>query len=186
MRFMLAVSDGIDGALERVARAIGWLFVVLMVVIAFDVLSRKAGFQLPYFGSTRLQELEWHLHAFLFLGWIGYCYVRNVHVRIDVFTARLDARQQAWLEIFGILCFAIPYMLVTLYFSYGFAMTSFLQNESSDAPNGLPYRWIVKASLFLGLVGVAFATISVLFRKLVLLFGSTDLADRAAGPKPSH
>ena len=34
--------------------------VVLMVVICFDVLSRKLGFQIPGMGSAPLQELEWH------------------------------------------------------------------------------------------------------------------------------
>ncbi len=186
MRGLLRVSDVIDRGLEVVARATGWLFVVLVGVIFFDVVTRKAGFQLPYFGSTRLQELEWHLHAFLFLGWLGYCYVRNVHVRIDVFTGALPERRKAWLEIFGIVVFAIPYCLVAIYYAYGFFETSFLQNESSDAPNGLPWRWIAKFALFAALVTVLLAVVSVLFRKLVLLFGPPDLTVGAAGPAGGH
>ena len=71
------------------------------------------------------------------LFWLGYAYVRNVHVRIDVFTGHLTPRQQAWLEIFGIVCLRHPLLLVATYYAYVFVEISFLQNETSDAPNGL-------------------------------------------------
>jgi len=186
MRGLLSVSDGIDRVLAVIARASGWLFLALIGVIFFDVITRKFGFQLPLFGSTRLQELEWHLHGILFMGWIGYAYVRNVHVRIDVATSGLAPRTQSWLEIFGIFVFAVPYTVVAIYYSYGFFETSFIQNESSDAPNGLAYRWIIKFCLFVSLVAVLLSVISVLFRKLVHLFGPPDLAARAVGAPATH
>lgn len=179
MRVLLTASDAIDVVLERVARFFGWLFLALVAVICWDVLTRKLGFQIPGFGSTPIQELEWHIHGMLFLFWLGYAYIRNVHVRIDVFTANKTPRQQAKLEIFGIMFFAIPYCFVATYYAYFFALTSFLQNESSDAPNGLPYRWLIKSCLFLGLLLLDLAVASVLFRKLVMLFGPPDLAQRA-------
>ena len=186
MRALLGVSDAIDRVLQRIAQVFGWLFLVLVAVICWDVLTRKIGFQIPGFGSTPVQELEWHLHGALFLFWLGYAYVRNVHVRIDVFTSHKTPRQQAKLEVFGIIFFAIPYCLVATYYAYLFAQTSFLQNERSDAPNGLDYRWIIKGCLFLGLVLLDFAVASVMFRKLVQIFGPPDLAARASTPAASH
>ena len=186
MQLLLGVSDAIDRLLARIANVFGWLFIALVVVICWDILTRKVGFQLPGFGSTPIQELEWHLHGLLFMFWLGYAYIRNVHVRIDVFTAGKTPRQQAKLEVFGILFFAIPYCLVATYYSYEFAHTSFVQNESSDAPNGLPNRWIIKFCLVAGLVLLDLAVASVLMRKLVQLFGPPDLAARAASPAASH
>lgn len=180
MESLLAISNRIDLILDRIARASGWLFVVLVVVICWDILTRKLGFQLPGFGSTPIQELEWHLHGILFMFWLGYAYVRNVHVRIDVLTANLQVRKQAQLEVIGVFIFAIPYLLMATWFAYGFAETSFLQNERSDAPNGLGYRWVIKGCLFLGLMLLNAAVVSVLFRNLVTLFGSPELAARAA------
>ena len=179
MQAMLRVSDAIDHVLEWIARLAGWLFLALVAVICWDVCTRKVGYQFPGFGSTPIQELEWHLHGALFLFWLGYAYVRNVHVRIDVFSAAMSQRRQAWLEVAGILVFAIPYCFVATYFAYLFAETSFLQDESSDAPNGLGSRWIIKGCLFLGLLLLNAAVASVLLRKLVLLFGPPDLAARA-------
>lgn len=186
MRALLSASDAIDHVLGRIASLFAWLFIALVVVICWDVLTRKLGFQIPGFGSTPIQELEWHLHGALFLFWLGYAYIRNAHVRIDVFTANKTPHQQAKLEIFGILLFAIPYCLVATYFSFWFAEVSFMQNERSDAPNGLEYRWIMKGCLFLGLVLLDIAVASVLFRKLVQVFGPPDLAARASSPAASH
>lgn len=179
MSFLLDTSDAIDRALARIASLSGWLFFLLIGVICWDIVTRKIGYQLPGFGSTPIQELEWHLHGALFIFWIGHAYVRNVHVRIDVFTAALAPRRAAWLEIAGIVFFAVPYTLVALYFSFLFAQTSFLQNESSPAPNGLPYRWIVKACLFACFCLLMASVVSVLLRNLVFLFGGAALARRA-------
>ncbi|HYC65344.1 MAG TPA: TRAP transporter small permease subunit [Reyranellaceae bacterium] len=186
MGTLLSVSDAIDRILERIAWVFGWFFIFLVVVICWDVVSRKVGFQIPGFGSTPVQELEWHIHGMLFIFWLGYAYVRNVHVRIDVFTSGKTPLQQAKLEVFGILIFAIPYCLVATWFAWGFAWISFLQNESSDAPNGLPYRWIIKFCLVAGFVLLDAAVLSVLFRKLVMIFGPPSLAARASSPAPSH
>jgi len=180
MSALLGVSDAIDRLLARIAGLFGWLFVALIIVICWDVLTRKIGFQIPGFGSTPIQELEWHLHGMLFMFWLGYAYVRNVHVRIDVFTANKTPRQQAKLEVFGIVVFAIPYCLVATYYAFLFAETSFIQNESSDAPNGLSYRWIIKFCLVAGLLLLDLAVASVLMRKLVMLFGPPDLTARVS------
>jgi TRAP-type mannitol/chloroaromatic compound transport system permease small subunit len=182
MEVMLAVAQGIDRILQWIASIFGWLFLVLVAVICWDVITRKMGFQLPGFGSTPLQELEWHLHGMLFLFWLGYAYVRNTHVRIDVFTGHLPWRRQAWLELFGIGVFAIPYSLLATYYSWSFVAVSYLQQESSDAPNGLGNRWIIKGCLFLGLVLLDAAVVSVLLRKIVGLFGPPHLAIAAGAP----
>jgi len=186
MSALLGLSDWIDGALARIARVFGWLFIALVVTICWDVFTRKVGYQLPGFGSTPVQELEWHLHGILFIFWIGYAYVRNVHVRIDVFISNKTPVQQAKLEIFGILVFAIPYCMLATYYAFEFAKVSFLQNERSDAPNGLEYRWFIKGCLVAGLLLLDAAVASVLFRKLVMVFGPPDLARRATGPAASH
>jgi len=183
MGILLCVSEAIDRVLAAIARAAGWLFPALVVLICWDIVTRKMGFQLPGFGSTPVQELEWHLHGALFLFWIGYAYVRNVHVRIDVFIANMSPQRQARLEIFGILFFATPYLLVATWYAFQFAHTSFVQNEMSDAPNGLTHRWIIKGCLFLGFMLMNLAVVSVLFRKIVFLCGPPDLSARAQ-PEP--
>lgn len=183
MRGLLKISDAIDAVLGTIARIFAWLLPVLVIVIVFDVITRKVGFQLNLFGldlgSTRLQELEWHLHAITYLTWIGFVYVRNAHVRIDVVTGGLSARTQAWLELFGCVVFAIPYVLTALPYAHDFFFTAFWQNESSAAPNGLPWRWIPKGFLYFTFWSILLAVISVAIRRIVFLFGSADDAAAA-------
>lgn len=197
MRALLALSNGINAVLRTIAHVGAWFFLLCIFTICVDVLTRN-GIEIPLgfttltllkpfqmelfkidFGSTRLQELQWHFHAFLFLSWLGYAYVRNAHVRIDVATAGLSSRKQAWLEIIGILIFAIPYLIVGIWFSHQFFVTSFVQNEGSAAPNGLGMRWIIKGMLYVGFWTVALAVISVFCRRVVYLFGSPELAEEA-------
>lgn len=183
MKILLTVSDRIDAVLHAVAMFFAWSFILCIAAICFDVVSRKFGFQIPGFGSTRLQELEWHLHGILFCTWLGYAYVRDGHVRIDVATINLSERRKAWLELSGCLVFALPYLFVALPYAHQFFMVSFLQNEMSDTPNGLAYRWVIKGFLYLSFWGVLLAVISVSLRRIVFLFGDQSIAARALAPR---
>lgn len=188
MRGLLRISDTIDAVLGAIARFFAWGLPILVLVIVFDVISRKFGFQLNLFGldlgSTRLQELEWHLHSIVYLTWIGFAYINNTHVRIDVATGHLPQRNQAWLELLGCLIFAAPYILTALPYAHNFFMTAFLQNEASAAPNGLPWRWIPKGFLYFSFLSVGLSVLSVAFRRIVFLFGSPEIAEEAM-PKPA-
>lgn len=192
MRGLLGISNAIDAFLGAIARAFAWFLPVLVLVIVFDVISRKFGFQLNLLGldlgSTRLQELEWHLHAIIYLTWIGFAYIRNAHVRIDVATGGLSQRKQAWLELIGCAIFALPYVLTALPYAHDFFMTSFLQHESSSAPNGLPWRWIPKGFLYFAFISVLLSVVSVALRRIVFLMGPPDLAAEAmpTAAAPAH
>ncbi len=180
MNRLLAASDAIDRLIERIALAAGWLFLVCTGVICFDVISRKFGYQVPGFGSTRLQELEWHLHTGIFALWLGLAYVRNAHVRIDVALRGAGLRTHAWLEFAGCFLFALPYCLIALYFSTDYAWIAWIKNEASVSASGLPYRFIAKGVLAFGFLLLLTAVLSVAVRTFVYLFGPDDLRERAA------
>jgi TRAP-type mannitol/chloroaromatic compound transport system permease small subunit len=179
MERMLAASDAIDGVLYRIAMFVGWLFVACTIVITFDVLSRKFGFQMPEMGSTRLQELEWHMHTALFAFWLGIAYVKNAHVRIDVAYINAQPRTMVWAEFLGCLIFAVPYLIFAIYFSVDFTWISWVDMEGSASSNGLPYRWVPKSFITLGLVLLLAGVISVWMRTIVYLWGPERLRDRA-------
>lgn len=183
MKGLLALSNGINAFLRTIAHLGAWFFIACIITICFDVFTRKFGYQLAIgntdLGSTRLQELEWHFHGMLFLTWIGYVYVLDNHVRIDIVTGAMSARKKAWLEVIGCLAFAVPYLAVALPFAHSFFLVSFFQNEGSPAPNGLPMRWVIKAFLYFSFWSVLLAVISVLCRRIVFLFGTPELAEVA-------
>lgn len=180
MQRLIGISDGIDSFLQRLARTTGWLFLVAVVIICFDVVSRKLGYQLPYFTSTRLQELEWHVTSTLFLTWLAYGMVKNTHVRIDVFTANIAQRKKDWIDFMGCIVFALPYCCIIFYFTAIYAGTSWSYWENSDAPNGLPGRYVIKSIMAFGILTILMATISILFRKYVDIFGPPEMHSKVS------
>jgi TRAP-type mannitol/chloroaromatic compound transport system permease small subunit len=171
MSALLVIAANIEGLLARISRWSGWLMVVLMIVICFDVISRKLGFQIPGMGSTRLQELEWHLHTVLFAMWLGQCYILNAHPRVDTVTAHRPVRTRAWIEFVGCLAFALPYAGIVAWYGLGFVATSYVTGEGSEAVIGIPQRWIIKSLFVFGLWLLVLAIVAVLLRLIVYLFG---------------
>jgi TRAP-type mannitol/chloroaromatic compound transport system permease small subunit len=92
------------------------------------------------------------------------------------------------MELVGCLIFALPYCLIAIYFSTDFTWLAIRLNESSDSATGLPYRWIPKAFITLGLVLLLAAVVSVLMRLIVYLYGPERLraASAFAGAKAHH
>jgi TRAP-type mannitol/chloroaromatic compound transport system permease small subunit len=179
MSALLRIADAIERVLRTICEWSGWLMVVLMVVICFDIMSRKLGYQIPGMGSTRLQELEWHLHTVLFSMWLGYCYILNVHPRVDTVTAHRTLRARAWIEVAGVLAFALPYAAMVAWFGLGFVATSYMIGEGSEAVIGLSHRWIIKGIFILGLWMLVAAIVAVFLRLIVYLFGDRATAARA-------
>ncbi|MEZ5824576.1 MAG: TRAP transporter small permease subunit [Geminicoccaceae bacterium] len=175
MQRLQAFSDAVDGFLYNLTRVTGWLFLVAVAIICFDVVTRKFGYQAPYFTSTRLQELEWHVTSTLFLTWLAYGIVKNTHVRIDVFTGHLAQRKKDWIDLIGVIIFALPYCLIVVPYCFIYFWTSWGYGETSDAPNGLPARYIIKFIMAFGLLTVLIACLSLMARKIIDLFGPPEL-----------
>jgi TRAP-type mannitol/chloroaromatic compound transport system permease small subunit len=174
MNALLKVAAGLRWMLEVVARASGWLLVVMATVTCFDVLTRKIGLPLPF---TKLQELEWHFHAALFSLWMGYGYTINAHPRVDSFTETLSLRGKAWIELTGCLLFALPYVALVAYYSIDFVAASYAVHEQSSSTVGLTHRWIIKGIYAAGLWLVVLGILSVLARLIVFLFGGRSQAE---------
>ena len=185
---MLRVAETLRKIVDWVGRAASWLIVPLVLVTCWDVIARKLqirddkdelvfGLQYwlvqnisPYFGSTLLQELEWHFHTGLFALVLAYGYIWNTHVRVDLVRETLAFRKKAWIELLGITVFLIPFTSILIYFAADYAMTSFEQNEISASTVGLTNRWIIKTVLVVGLVMVLFAGISAWLQAWMALF----------------
>lgn len=185
MRALLSVSDGLAAITDFVGRIAAWLFVPMALVILYDVLQRKLLNIYPEFQqslfyeflpSTKAQELEWHLHGFLFMLCLGFAYIRNGHVRVEVLRERFSQRTRAWIELLGCLIFVLPYALLVVELSATLlAWRSFVINEGSSATTGLPMRWIIKSSLVIGFGFLAIAALSIMLRHIVFLFGPAEL-----------
>ncbi len=173
MRQLFRIQEFLARIVTGVGKISAWLSIPLMVVIIFDVVTRR----FLVLGSTKLQEAEWHLHAVLFLLCIGFTYIEDAHVRIDLLRERLSTRARDWVELIGCIIFVIPYCLIVTYFAEDFVERSWAVGEASDSATGLPYRWAIKAGLPIGLFVLLLSGITVLLRKIIELFGPADLRE---------
>lgn len=164
------LSRAIDTWLDRLGRWSSWLWLVLLAVIVLNVVLRYA------FGEGRIEfeEIQWHLYSTGFLLGLSYAYQADAHIRVDVLHERLSPALRAWIELYGIVLFLLPFLALVLVFSVPFVIASFELNEVSQAPGGLPLRWAIKAMLPLGFALLTLATISRLSRVWSFLFLQGD------------
>lgn len=162
-----AVSNILDRFVRWVGRVTSWIWVILVAVIVLQVVLR-------YFfnmGSIQLEELQWHVYAIGFILGLSYCMVEDRHVRVDVVAERLRPRKRAWIELFGLCFLLLPFLITILLQSIPYIEVSFIQNERSAAPGGLPYRWILKSFIFWGFLLLVLAAVARLLRCTAMLFG---------------
>jgi TRAP-type mannitol/chloroaromatic compound transport system permease small subunit len=162
-----AVSHAIDALIRKVGDAISWLWLLLVAVIVLNVVMRYA------FGEGRVEfeEIQWHIYSLGFLIGLSYCLEADDHVRIDLFHDRFSLETQAWIELIGTLVFLAPFIAIVIVYAWPFVTYSFAINEISEAPGGLPMRWLIKSALIGGFVLLALAMVSRLLRVTALLFG---------------
>ena len=168
MTALIRLSDAIKWLLEKIAFVSGWLLVLLAGITCTDVFARKFGIPIPL---TKFQEFEWHVHCTVFSLWMGYNITINAHPRVDSYTETLKYRTKAWIEMWGLLIFAVPFMFVMLQHGMEFFWTSFWQGENSENPNGLDYRWAIKGVFIGGLWLIMLGLFSVWLRLVAFLFG---------------
>jgi TRAP-type mannitol/chloroaromatic compound transport system permease small subunit len=168
-----AFSRLIDSFIAAVGRWVSWIWLALLAVIVVNVVLRYA------FGEGRIEfeEIQWHLYATGFLMGLSYAFEKDAHIRVDVVHERLRPRTRAWIELYGIVLLLLPFIALILVYSVPFVVQSYRVGEVSQAPGGLPYRWLMKAALPLGFVLLLLAVLSRLSRVWALLFLHRDTAE---------
>ena len=161
------LSYRLDMAIRLFGRAISWLWLATLAVVLTNVVNR---FILGR-GSIAVEELSWHMFGATMILTLAYAVVSDDHVRVDVLREKFSLRTQAWIELLAIALLALPilYLMVEALFPY--AYRSFERGERSQAPSGLPYRFIIKTLIPIGLTLVAVALFSRALRCTTLLFG---------------
>jgi len=162
------VADALDNFIRAVGRVMGWANVILVGVIILQVLLRY-GFGK---GLVVLEELQWHLYAVAVMFGISYAVTTDSHIRVDILHMNMAPRTQAFWELFGILVFLLPFIVMVFHHSIDFFWDSWRTNEHSDAPLGLPWRWAIKAVIPISFALLGLATLSRLIRAIHLLKGA--------------
>ncbi len=172
MNPLINLGNRLAGAIEWLSewsgRLVAWLVLAMVLLITYDVAMRYL-FQA---GSVALQELEWHLFALVFLLGAAYTLKHDGHVRVDVlYQAKwMTPRRQAWVNLFGTLLFLLPFCVLIIVSSWPFVYNAFQIGEGSPDPGGLPYRFLLKASIPLGFSMIALQGLALAIRSAQVIF----------------
>jgi len=169
MQGLLKLSNGIDWLSERIGRTLFWLVLVAVLISAGNAIIRKA-FDTS---SNAWLEVQWYLFSAIFLLCAGYTLLRNEHVRIDVLLHRLPKRTQIKIDIFGFICFLLPFALLLVYLSWPLFIKAFISKEMSENAGGL-IRWPVYMLAPIGFALLSLQGVSELIKRFAFLQGLID------------
>jgi TRAP-type mannitol/chloroaromatic compound transport system permease small subunit len=128
-----------------VGRAVSWLALVIVALMSVNVILRY----LFSTGSVWAQELVWHLLVPLILFGASYALRHGEHVRVDIVYGRFSERNRNRVDLLSaILAMAIAALFV--WYSLFYVNQSYVIDEGSPDPGGIPHRYLLKALIPLG------------------------------------
>ena len=144
-----AGAGGVRARIERLVDVAGewtsWIALAIVVLMATNVLLRY----LFSTGSVWSQELEWHLLVPLILFGSSYALRHGDHVRVDIVYGKFSDRSKLLVDLVSaILCIIISALF--LWFSLHYVQQSYVIDEGSPDPGGIPHRYLIKSLIPIG------------------------------------
>lgn len=155
-----ALSRALDRIITGFGEIASWLWTVLILLIVYQVVQRYVFSK----GSIRMEEMQWHLYAVGFMLGLAFTEIRQRHVRIDVLSEHWPRRRRLWIELGGNVFLLLPFAVFIVWFAIPFVAVSWRLNEVSAAPDGLPYRYLLKSFIVTAFALLALAGVSRLSR----------------------
>ena len=178
MQMLLTASRLVDTLNLLVGRSVRWLILAAVLISAGNAIVRKA-FQSS---SNALLEIQWYLFSAVFLLCAAYALLKNAHVRIDFVSVRLSPRTRSWIDIAGIVFFALPFCWLLVQLSLPLVLDAFHSGETSSNAGGL-LRWPVYALVPLGMTLLLLQCLSELVKHVAFLRGLLPSAALHASPE---
>lgn len=141
------------------------LTLIMMVMTCLVVIARYV-FNI---GATPVQEATMYLHGMVFMLGISYTLQQAGHVRVDIIYNKFSASGQALVNLFGSLFLLMPTAGFIFWSSIDYVGLSWSFKESSPAPGGLPFVYLLKTLIPLMAVLLFYQGIVELLRNLLIL-----------------
>jgi len=175
MRAALQFSRGVDAISAAFGFVAEWCVLAACTVAAGNAVVRY----LFSWSSNAWLEVQWYLFAGVVLLGAAYTLRRNGHVRVDLVYGSVSERTRLWIDLFGIIFFLLPGMVLLAWMTWPFFWDAFVRGEGSPNAGGL-MRWPVKILLPIGFTLVALQGIAELIKRIAALRGITDEAAQVA------
>jgi TRAP-type mannitol/chloroaromatic compound transport system permease small subunit len=121
-----------------------------------------------------MQESVIYLHATLFMLAIGYTYLVDQHVRVDVLYAGWSNRRKAAVDLASILIAVLPFCALVVWASWGYAAASWQQGEGPMAYGGVPLVPALKSLIPLMAILLGLQAAAIAIRCVAVLAGAAE------------
>lgn len=172
---MQLVISFIDVMNRWIGRTVSWLTLIMVLLTSYLVIMRYV-FSV---NSIALQDVVSYLNATVAMLGTAYVLGINGHVRVDILYRNFSPKGKAVADIFGTLFLLLPFMVLFLYFSWGYAGNSWKYHEGSSQAGGLGYVYLLKSLLPAFAILMIVQGIAELLRNILVLMGKRPAARRA-------
>jgi TRAP-type mannitol/chloroaromatic compound transport system permease small subunit len=163
---------GIEGLNRWVGLVVSW-FTLGTVLVCFATVYTRYALNTNY---TWLQDLYVWQHAAVIVLGAAYTMVIGGFVRVDIFYSKWSPRRRAWADLVQTVLFLIPFMLICLWAFWVLTRNSWVADEASPNPGGLPNYWLLKGTLVVLGVLVLLQGLAIVARSLLVFRGREEFA----------
>ncbi|MBV1900875.1 MAG: TRAP transporter small permease subunit [Kordiimonadaceae bacterium] len=156
-------------SLDKILDASGKILLILplvLILVQFSIVLMVYVFRS---GSIQLQESLQYINAIMFLAGAGYTALADEHVRVDLFYSKFTEKQKARVNFFGTLLLLLPFLILFFLTALPYALESWAILEASVETSGLPFVYILKTTLLLFPLTLAFHVVSTLIRTFQIM-----------------
>lgn len=170
----MRVALRLVSVIDRVSRFFGWFAsAAVLSACLISAAVAVARYSLSI-GSNAWLEIQWYLFGAMILLGGAVTLARNEHVRVDLLYMLAGPRLRLWVDVFGLVVFLLPGMILMAILSWPQFVESFQLGEISDSPGGL-LRWPAKLLLPLGFGLVTLQGLAELIRRIAALAGWAEV-----------
>ena len=166
MSALLKFALVVDWINDRFGKLGAWAVLISAMICAGNAFVRY-GLDMS---SNGWLEIQWYMFAVTVMLGAPFVLKVNEHVRVDLIYGKLKGNWPVYIDIFGMVFFLLPVMIMLLYTSWPFFMRAFISNEMSQNAGGL-IRWPAILMLPLGFSLMILQGLSEIIKRVAYLQG---------------
>jgi TRAP-type mannitol/chloroaromatic compound transport system permease small subunit len=170
MKPLYAFARAVDWLTDRFGSIAKWAVILSCFISAANAVVRYA-FD---FSSNSFLEVQWYMFAACVMFGAAQVLRLNEHVRVDVLYGRYSGKTQVCIDLFGLIFFLLPVMILMMYLSLPLFLRMYESHEMSNQAGGL-VRWPAMLTLPLGFALMTLQGIAEIIKRIGWLRHEYDL-----------
>lgn len=170
MHALLKFSELVDWVSDKFGKIAAYAVMAAAMISAGNAFVRY-GLDIS---SNGWLEIQWYLFAATVMLGAPIVLKLNEHVRVDILYGKLKGKGPVLVDLFGLIFFLMPVMLLMIYFSWPLFVKMYLTGEMSQNAGGL-IRWPAMLMLPVGFGWMALQGLSEIIKRLAFLQGLIEM-----------